>query len=79
LKKGFHDYVKNENPDIFCIQETKVSASEVKENFLPGYYCHFNGAQKKKDILELEFSLKLNQYLGKMELELLITMKKDEL
>jgi len=47
LGKGFQDYVKSENPDIICIQETKVSAAELKENFLPGYFGHFNGAQKK--------------------------------
>ncbi|CAO3613966.1 unnamed protein product [Cunninghamella blakesleeana] len=26
IKKGFHDYVKAEDPDILCIQETKVNA-----------------------------------------------------
>lgn len=26
MKKGFHDYVKAENADILCIQETKVNA-----------------------------------------------------
>jgi exonuclease III len=33
LTKGFVDYVKNENADVYCIQETKIDPSQVKGNF----------------------------------------------
>ena len=47
LKKGFADFVKQENPDILCIQETKAHPSQVDE-LLPQYEHHFwNSAEKK--------------------------------
>jgi len=47
LKKGFRDYLKSEDPDIICVQETKVDAKSVPANILPGYHQHFYSAEKK--------------------------------
>jgi exodeoxyribonuclease-3 len=48
-KKGFSDFVKNENPDILCIQETKAWPEQlVAEELAPlGYKSFFSKAQKK--------------------------------
>lgn len=47
LKKGFLDFVKKENPDILCIQETKAHPDQVDE-VLKDYEHHFwNSAEKK--------------------------------
>ncbi len=45
--KGFVDYVKSEDPDILCLQETKIEAGKVKADLLPGYHHHFYAAEKK--------------------------------
>ena len=46
LKKGFIGFVKDENPDILCLQETKIDDSFHMN--IPGYnYSYFNHAQKK--------------------------------
>jgi len=47
LGKGFQQYVKDENPDILCLQETKIDPSKVKADLLPGYHGHFYAAEKK--------------------------------
>ena len=46
LKKGFEEYFKETDADIFCIQETKCQVGQVELD-LPGYYQYWNGAQKK--------------------------------
>ncbi len=46
LKKGFEDYFKEADADIFCIQETKCQVDQV-EIELPGYHQYWNGAEKK--------------------------------
>lgn len=47
IKKGFMDFLKSENPDIICIQETKARPEQV-ENEFPGYPHRFwNSAEKK--------------------------------
>jgi len=47
LKKNFLDFVKSENPDILCIQETKAHPEQVDE-ILGNYEHHFwNSADKK--------------------------------
>jgi len=47
VKKGFLDFVKKENPDILCIQESKAHPDQVDE-MLKGYEHHFwNSAEKK--------------------------------
>ena len=30
-KKGFFDFIKDENPDILCIQETKLQGDQLSE------------------------------------------------
>lgn len=45
-KKGFEDFFKTINADIFCIQETKMQEGQV-EIILDGYYQYWNSAQKK--------------------------------
>jgi len=46
LNKGFPDFVKQENPDIICLQEIKAYPHQV-EKILPGYgHQIWNPAQK---------------------------------
>ena len=45
LKKGFNDFVKKENPDVLCIQETK-SGKDPIEVELEGYHLNWNHAKK---------------------------------
>ena len=44
--KGFLDFFKEVDADIFCLQETKLQAGQI-ELELPGYYQYWNYAQKK--------------------------------
>ena len=47
IKKGFYDFMKNENPDIICLQETKAHKEQVNLE-LPDYpYQYWNSAVKK--------------------------------
>jgi exodeoxyribonuclease-3 len=46
LKKGFMDYFKEMDADIFCIQETKCQVGQV-ELELEGYHQYWNAAVKK--------------------------------
>ena len=46
LGKGFLDYVAQENPDILCLQETKLQPEQAVFD-LPGYRRFFNSADKK--------------------------------
>ena len=47
IKKGFYDFMKNENPDIICLQETKAHKDQVDLK-LPDYpYKFWNSAIKK--------------------------------
>ncbi|MBU5488724.1 exodeoxyribonuclease III [Clostridium sp. MSJ-8] len=46
ITKGFLDYFKKEDADIFCIQETKCQVGQV-ELELEGYYQYWNQAEKK--------------------------------
>lgn len=45
-KKGFEDFFKSINADIFCIQETKMQEGQF-EFELPGYNIYMNSAVKK--------------------------------
>ena len=46
LQKGFPDFFKEADADIFCLQETKLQ--EGQHNLeLPGYYQYWNYAEKK--------------------------------
>ena len=46
VKKGFLDYFKDVDADIFCIQESKLQEGQIDLN-LEGYYDYWNYAQKK--------------------------------
>ena len=46
LGKGFLEYVKESDADIFCIQESKLQAGQA-EIELPGYCQYWNYAEKK--------------------------------
>ncbi|MGD1816994.1 MAG: exodeoxyribonuclease III [Pleomorphochaeta sp.] len=45
-KKGFKEYFKESNSDIFCLQEIKLSEGQYEFN-PEGYYQYFNYAQRK--------------------------------
>ena len=46
MKKGFEDFFREADADIFCIQESKCQAGQV-ELGLPGYEQYWDYAQKK--------------------------------
>ena len=46
LTKGFLDYVRDEDPDVICLQETKLQPDQAVFD-LPGYHRYFNSADKK--------------------------------
>jgi len=47
LKKGFHDFIAAEKPDIVCVQETKASPDDVAAAWPARYEAHWNAAEKK--------------------------------
>ena len=44
--KGFLDFFKEIDADIFCVQETKLQAGQIDLD-LPGYHQYWNYAEKK--------------------------------
>lgn len=46
MQKGFEEFFKKINADIFCIQETKCQEGQVDLNF-EGYNSYWNSAEKK--------------------------------
>jgi len=46
LNKGFEDFFKEINADIFCIQETKCQPDQIELEF-DGYTSFWNSAEKK--------------------------------
>ena len=48
-KKGFFEWMRKENPDILCLQETKAHPEQLNENFLKpeGYHAYWAAAEKK--------------------------------
>ncbi len=46
VQKGFEDFFKETNADIFCIQETKMQEGQL-ELLFEGYHQYWNSAQKK--------------------------------
>lgn len=47
VKKGFSDYFKEADADIFCVQETKLQAGQIELEGLEGYHDYWNYAVKK--------------------------------
>jgi exodeoxyribonuclease-3 len=48
-RKGFFDWLKQENADVVCVQETKAVMSEITDAiyYPEGYHCHYYDACKK--------------------------------
>lgn len=46
MGKGFMDFFKEADADIFCLQETKMQAGQLDLD-LPGYFQYWNYAEKK--------------------------------
>lgn len=46
VNKGFLEYFREADADIFCIQETKLQEGQIQLD-LPGYYQYWNYAEKK--------------------------------
>lgn len=46
VTKGFLDFFKEIDADIFCVQETKLQAGQIDLD-LPGYFMFWNYAEKK--------------------------------
>jgi exodeoxyribonuclease-3 len=45
LTKGFYDFIKKEQPDILCLQETKMQEGQAKVD-LPDYQEYWSSADK---------------------------------
>jgi len=48
-KKGFLNWMKKENADIYCLQETKVHPEQLPKDLLnpPGYNAYWSAAERK--------------------------------
>lgn len=46
INKGFFDFFKDVDADVFCIQETKMQEDQVTFDFAP-HYMYMNSAEKK--------------------------------
>lgn len=46
VDKGFLDFFRSADADVFCVQETKLQEGQIALE-LPGYCQYFNSAQKK--------------------------------
>lgn len=48
-KKGFCDWISEEQPDILCLQETKAHVEQLEEELLhiSGYLVYFNEGERK--------------------------------
>lgn len=47
ITKGFENFFKESNADIFCIQETKMQEGQAELSFAEGYNTYMNSAEKK--------------------------------
>jgi exodeoxyribonuclease III len=49
LKKNFLEYLQQADPDVLCIQETKLQEEQIPKEIheLDGYYKYWNFAEKK--------------------------------
>ncbi len=48
VRKGLFEWLKQEDADVICIQETKAQMKDLYEEYCPkGYVCHFFDAEKK--------------------------------
>ena len=47
IKKGFIEFLRENKPDIICLQEIKAEISQVDPNFVDDYKVCWNSANKK--------------------------------
>lgn len=50
INKGFYEFLKQSEADIFCIQETKMQEEQIDnaiQGIFNGYYAYWNSAEKK--------------------------------
>lgn len=68
--KGFLDYFKEQQADIFCLQETKLQEGQIDLD-LEGYYQYWNYAEKKgysgTAIFTKQEPISVNYGIGKEE------------
>ena len=67
VQKGFLDFFKEADADVFCIQESKMQEGQLELD-LPGYHQYWNYAEKK-GIQEQLFLRRGSHFLYSMELE----------
>lgn len=50
VRKGAFDWLVNESPDIFCLQETKATPEQLPDEVrnVPGYHSYFDIPKQKK-------------------------------
>ena len=46
LRRGFLDFLKKENPDVLCLQETRANPADVSLD-LPGYHLYWNWCREQ--------------------------------
>lgn len=56
MGKGFMDFFRQQEADIFCLQETKLQEGQIQLD-MPGYYQYWNYAERR-DIPALRYLLK---------------------
>jgi exodeoxyribonuclease-3 len=47
IRKGFYDWVLQQNADVICVQELKAQRDVLADLTLPGYHAYFHFAEKK--------------------------------
>lgn len=47
VNKGFYEYFKEANADIFCLQETKLQEGQIEMEIGEAYHQYWNYAEKK--------------------------------
>ncbi len=74
INKGFADWLKEENPDIVCIQETKAQPEQIDSKLFQelGYHDYWFSAQKKgysgvgilskEKPLHVEYGMRMEKY-----------------
>ena len=71
LNKGFEEFFKEIDADIFCVQETKMQEGQAEIEFAKEYYSYFNSAVKKgysgTAIFTKKEPIKINYGIGKEE------------
>ena len=71
LNKGFEEFFKEIDSDIFCVQETKMQEGQAEIEFAKEYYSYFNSAVKKgysgTAIFTKKEPIKINYGIGKEE------------